>query len=101
MIKNKWSWNSTYRRKTIKPDLSDPIKRKQWYRDKIIQFMWNKFSNPEDRRIFQEKINKGQIPYEQLNIITQAMRKEEDAKKKKFQDSQGSYTPFDRSKRPR
>ena len=48
--------NSIYRRKTIKPDLSDPIKRKQWYRDKIYMFMHNKYSDPEARKIFYEKL---------------------------------------------
>ena len=79
-----------YQRKNIRPDLSDPIKRKQWYRDKICEFMWNKFSNPEDRKIFYDRLNKGEIPYEDLNKIPQAMRKEQDAKKKKFQDSSRS-----------
>ena len=91
--------NSIYRRKTIKPDLSDPIKRKQWYRDKIYMFMHNKFSNPEHRKIFYEQLQKNEIPYEQLNEITKAMRKEENAKKEKYKSStEGTVFPFKRNK---
>ncbi len=78
-------------RKNIQPNLENPKRRSKWFREKVYEFMSRKFSNPDMRAEFYERLMSNQIPYKEYNKIVKAMLKEEDEKKENFKQRKSIY----------
>ena len=66
-------------------------KRKGFEVLNIDEFMSRKFSNPDMRAEFYERLMSNQIPYKEYNEIVKAMLKEEDEKKENFKQRKSIY----------